>query len=352
MRKLLDAGNVDNSNPADYPDGRIKDNTGAGNGTPVNEFTKGDIHQTFLKAKRLYGIVENDLPDNETNGFQMLDGIIALASKNDFILTISDNAGILNVPVKLGYMIVGEQIVCKAGLDKSTQTQIQGTDGALSTITYIGNFKTNEYVRLIKTASNAITLVRLVDSVNADLVAGENGYLKKANQTQSDAGTSDLVALTPLVDKVTFTKRVNGTDSDDYLAKPTGDVDERNGLISAELIKKLIDFESSVKNTGFISGINPGSSGSYTVGGDVVSAVVFDAGSGHTAITVTVANTLTDLDYFVRMSVQSLSVDINTDTSIETPVFKPISATVFRISIRESAGSTQNLKIHIETVKL
>ena len=347
MRKLLDAGNVDNSNPADYPDGRIKDNTGAGNGTPVNEFTKGDIHQTFLKAKRLYGITENGLPDNETNGFQMLDGIIALASKNDFILTISDNAGVLSVPVKLGYMKIGEQIVCKAGLDKSTQTIIQGTDGANFTIAYVGIFKANEYVRLVKTASNTITLIRLVDAVNADLAVGEYGYLKKASQSESDAGIIDTKSITPLVEKVTFTKRVNGTDSEAYLATQVA-----NGLMSLEDKTKLDNFESNVKNIGFISGVNPGSSGSYTVGGDVVSAVVFNSGSGHTAITVTVANTLTDVNYFVRMSVQSLSVDINTDTSTETPVFQPISATVFRISLRESAGTTQNLKIHIETVKL
>ena len=32
---------------ANYPYGRIKDNTGAGDGTPVNEFVYGDIHQFF-----------------------------------------------------------------------------------------------------------------------------------------------------------------------------------------------------------------------------------------------------------------------------------------------------------------
>jgi len=352
MRKLLDAGNVDNSNPAAYPDGRIKDDTGAGDGTPVNEFTKGDIHQTVMKAKRLYGIEENGLPDNETNGYQMLDGFIALASKNDFILSITDASGVLQVPVKLPFMLVGEQIVCKAAVDKVAQTTITGSVGAAHTVTFVGNFKANEYVRLIKTGTLTATLVRLVDAVNADLVAGENGYLKKASQAESDEGTIDTVAVTPVVDKSTYTKRTIGTDSSSYLAKPTGDADARNGHMSAADKFKLDNFESNVKNIGFISGVNPGSGGALVTGGNVTSAVVASSGGGRTSITVTVANTLGGLNYFVRMSVESLSSNINTDTEVQVPVFKPVNATSFTIAIRETEGTSQNLKIHIETVKL
>jgi len=354
MRKLLDAGNVDNSNPADYPDGRIKDNTGAGDGTPVNEFTKGDIHQTVMKAKRLYGITENGLPDNETNGFQMLEGFIALASKNDFILSITEVSGVLNVPVKLPFMLVGEQIVCKSAVDKAAQTTIIGSVGAAHTVTFVGNFKANEYVRLIKTGELTATLVRLVDAVNADLVAGENGYLKKASQSESDEGTLDTVAVTPLVDKVTFAKRVNGDDSPTYLAVPTG-AGEQNGLMSKEDKFKLDNFESSVKNIGSIVGVEvaSGSTGStYTVTGDIVSATVQSSGSSASVIRVVVDNTLGGLDYFVRISVQSASSSMISDSNLRTPVFKVVNATTFDICIAEISGSTQNINIFIETVKL
>lgn len=56
---------------ADYPSGRIKNDSGAGDGTPVDESVYGDINQFFAKLMRDAGITPNDLPDNTTNGFQL-----------------------------------------------------------------------------------------------------------------------------------------------------------------------------------------------------------------------------------------------------------------------------------------
>ena len=47
------APNVDNSNPSLYPNGRIQDNTGSGNGTPVNNFVYSDLHEMKDKLFRL-----------------------------------------------------------------------------------------------------------------------------------------------------------------------------------------------------------------------------------------------------------------------------------------------------------
>ena len=38
------APNIDNSSPLVYPNGRIQDNTGSGNGTPVNNYVYSDLH--------------------------------------------------------------------------------------------------------------------------------------------------------------------------------------------------------------------------------------------------------------------------------------------------------------------
>ena len=86
MRILSSNPNVDNSDLVNFPDGRIKDNDGSGNGTGINERTNGDIHQTISRLMRKYGIVPNGLPDNVTNGYQIVEAIQALASKNDFII--------------------------------------------------------------------------------------------------------------------------------------------------------------------------------------------------------------------------------------------------------------------------
>lgn len=68
---------------SDYPNGRIKDNDGSGNGTPVNQFTNDDIHQFLAKMLRRAGITPNGLPENEYSGHQYhqaLDAIIAFST--------------------------------------------------------------------------------------------------------------------------------------------------------------------------------------------------------------------------------------------------------------------------------
>lgn len=69
-RKLQDQVNVV-APSADYPFGRIKNDTGSRDGTPVNEELYGDIHQFFAKLLNAAGLTANGLPDNTTNGFQL-----------------------------------------------------------------------------------------------------------------------------------------------------------------------------------------------------------------------------------------------------------------------------------------
>ena len=74
MRKLSSNSNVIISDP-NYPNGRVRDNTGTGNGTPVNEGVYGDIHVNKDKLMDLYGIESNGLPDNEANGYQIIEAL-------------------------------------------------------------------------------------------------------------------------------------------------------------------------------------------------------------------------------------------------------------------------------------
>lgn len=55
---------------SDFPDGRLKDRDGSDRGTPINEFTNGDLQQFFAKIMRIAGIAPNLLPDCEYTGFQ------------------------------------------------------------------------------------------------------------------------------------------------------------------------------------------------------------------------------------------------------------------------------------------
>lgn len=76
MRKLIDTPNIGAANST-YPDGVIVDNAGAIVGTALTEILYGDMIQGIHKLKRLAGITENNLPDNETNGFQILSALLA-----------------------------------------------------------------------------------------------------------------------------------------------------------------------------------------------------------------------------------------------------------------------------------
>ena len=65
--------NIDTSDLAAYPNGIIKDTP---NGTPVNVLTNSDIHSTLDKLLRYEGATANNLPDNETNGYQYLKALL------------------------------------------------------------------------------------------------------------------------------------------------------------------------------------------------------------------------------------------------------------------------------------
>lgn len=55
----------------DYPYGRVKDNLGSNNGTPVNEVLVGDYVQFFERLMAVAGASFNGQPDNNSAGFQL-----------------------------------------------------------------------------------------------------------------------------------------------------------------------------------------------------------------------------------------------------------------------------------------
>jgi hypothetical protein len=65
---------------AAYPNGQIKDDP---SGTPVNVLTNGDLQITFDKILREAGVTANNLPDNETNGYQIFAALQKVAKRYD-----------------------------------------------------------------------------------------------------------------------------------------------------------------------------------------------------------------------------------------------------------------------------
>lgn len=61
-----------------YPYGDVKDNSGSGDGMPVNRLVYSDFHQFFARMADLAGIVLNSLPDNAVNGWQFVTALQTL----------------------------------------------------------------------------------------------------------------------------------------------------------------------------------------------------------------------------------------------------------------------------------
>lgn len=59
-----------------YPYGKIRDNDGGGNGTPVNELVYNDSHQFFERLLALSGLVANGLREGLNSVFQYYDALI------------------------------------------------------------------------------------------------------------------------------------------------------------------------------------------------------------------------------------------------------------------------------------
>lgn len=79
MRKLTNGTNII-APDADYLKGRVKDESTPGvsnDGTVLNETIFGDIFEMIHKLVSAAGITENELPDNETNGHQIIEALEA-----------------------------------------------------------------------------------------------------------------------------------------------------------------------------------------------------------------------------------------------------------------------------------
>ena len=164
--------NIDGSDLTNYPDKRIRNNDGSGNGTPVNEQVYGDIHEFFGKIMREQKINYNGLPDNVTNGYQLYEAFTETPSKNDYIkqiiLTAPDT---ILIPNRISSLKEFESISFRANFDSSNSIAlIKGTDNLVKNVSILGSWKSGDTVKLVN-YSNVITLVGVYDSQNVPNLA-------------------------------------------------------------------------------------------------------------------------------------------------------------------------------------
>ncbi|MES2287272.1 MAG: hypothetical protein V4547_16390 [Bacteroidota bacterium] len=166
--KALQA-NIDGSDLVNYPNKRIRNNSGVGDGTPVDEIVYGDIHEFTAKCMRDAKMTYNGLPDNVTNGYQLYDAMMSLAGKNDLIKPVSVfNPTTLLIPVHLLALKLDEQITFRAAADSDPAfVLVKGSNGTTKTLVITGSWKAGDKVRLINNNAN-IEMAGLYDSANVD----------------------------------------------------------------------------------------------------------------------------------------------------------------------------------------
>lgn len=102
---LEDKPNVDPPD-SDYPYGKIRDDDGLENGTPLNQLVHQDFHQFFARLLAMSGIVANGLPDNDYSGFQYFEALQEIIRGEDWhtdLFTTNDD-GILYKIDKSGFV--------------------------------------------------------------------------------------------------------------------------------------------------------------------------------------------------------------------------------------------------------
>ena len=84
--------NKTNVNPpdSDYIFGRVRDDDGSNNGTPVDENLVGDWSQFFEKLMFDAGLPFNGLPDNAYSGFQFIQALQSLIGVRTKVIDIGD----------------------------------------------------------------------------------------------------------------------------------------------------------------------------------------------------------------------------------------------------------------------
>lgn len=131
---------VPNFEPAtgDYPNGQIRDTAGPTAGTGVVEALYGDVVQFFLKLMIDAGLTANTLPENVTNGYQLIDALVSkarealtggvLADLNTVTFNGFFEAGIstLNAPV----VQAGTVVHIAIGTGVTAATQIFNSSGS------------------------------------------------------------------------------------------------------------------------------------------------------------------------------------------------------------------------------
>lgn len=340
--------NIDNSDPQNYPNKRIKNNTGADNGTPVDESVYGDIHEFFAYLMRNAGISYSGTPDNVGNGYQLVDALFSFANKNNIGQRLQTLGTSLSVPtIDFNRLKDKEFVRAIPTVNFSGELTIKGKNNSTKTITTSDAFVVGDLVTLVyDSTADEITILKdlhpfsLISTLNAAL------FFPAATLTEELAGVVTNKTTVPAHNLEAFIARVNGDQSDAYLA-----TELLNGLLSKQ-DKKRLNILSVFK--GWINGLQPaigGSIGAKSAGIASVTVVASSVGAnGYHAYRVVLSDPILGQDenptqqYYVEIFLEnstnagSSSIAITAQPPFFHPNVRVNSPTSFDFILRTYGG--------------
>ena len=151
--------NIDKSDLANYPNARIRNNSGSNDGTPISESVYGDFHETAAKTMREANMTYNDLPDNVSNGYQLFEANKRIATKNDYVGSATiQGIDTIYFDTPLDCFKVNESMIFNVNFDSTNAINKATcvTPNFTKTVVISGPFKSGQKVRLINESSRIL----------------------------------------------------------------------------------------------------------------------------------------------------------------------------------------------------
>ena len=186
--------NIDKSDLANYPNARIRNNSGSNDGTPISESVYGDFHETAAKMMREANMTYNDLPDNVSNGYQLFEANKRIATKNDYVGSATiQGVDTIYFDTPLDCFKVNESMIFNVNFDSTTVINKATcvTPNFTKTIVISGPFKSGQKVRLINESSR-ILLSGIYETSDIP------NLLSRLNALEGIIGTMNKI-ITPIV---------------------------------------------------------------------------------------------------------------------------------------------------------
>lgn len=157
-----------------YPYGNVKDNTGGANGTPVNVELLTDYVQFFEKIFADSGLTANGLPDNNTNGFQLVEAAIKVFRPYKSYVALISQTGTAAPTVTVLENQLGGAIVWTRSNVGDYGGTLAGAFPINKTIAFMGGFNSSTKEALCgRLGDNAVALLSSLSGSQSDGVLNE-----------------------------------------------------------------------------------------------------------------------------------------------------------------------------------